>query len=100
MKRLKSVYDDDLKKYGQALEDHSFTCLLERLRTQQPADGVKYVASCEELEKASEKLFLTDNVFGGIPVQVGFCSGSKTFLTTSNIINSAKSQLPPPLFSL
>ncbi|MDR1506148.1 MAG: DUF4867 family protein [Treponema sp.] len=79
---IKPVTDAAFEKYGLVLEGYDFSSLLATLNktTEQPADRVLYVASDPKLE--AEPIFadLRDRAFGGIPVQVGYCSGANTKL--------------------
>ncbi|KHL97160.1 hypothetical protein QW71_03125 [Paenibacillus sp. IHB B 3415] len=46
-----------------------------------PAEGNQYVASVAELEGSGTVRRIRDEVFGELPVQIGFCAGRNTKLT-------------------
>lgn len=39
-------------------------------------DGVEYVASAPELEACSEREAIQNSVYGGMPIQIGYCNGT------------------------
>ena len=72
---IKKVTDAAFKKYGKVL-DIQVPDLLDRLsRTPKPADVV-YVASDEGLEGCAERQLIQDSVYGGMPIQIGYCNGN------------------------
>jgi hypothetical protein len=79
---VKPVTDAAFEKYGLVLEGYDFSALLKTLRetTEQPADRVLYVASDPVLEALPVFADLRDRAFGGIPIQIGYCSGANTRL--------------------
>jgi hypothetical protein len=79
---IKPVTDAAFENYGLVLEGYDFSALLTTLveTTEQPADRVLYVASDPKLEALPVFAEFRDRAFGGIPVQVGYCSGANTKL--------------------
>jgi hypothetical protein len=79
---IKPVTDASFGKYGLILEGYDFSALLTTLNetTEQPADRVLYVASDPKLESIPVFADLRDRAFGGIPIQIGYCSGANTKL--------------------
>ena len=45
-----------------------------------PTDDVVYVPSVEELEKCDVKKELEHQMYGGLPIQIGYCNGSNNKL--------------------
>ena len=79
---IRNVRDEEFKKYGKVIEGYDFSELIETLEatTDKPSDGVIYVpgdARLEELKSAAE---IRDGVYGGIPIQIGYCNGSNRAL--------------------
>lgn len=78
---IKKVTDPDFKPYGKVLEGYDFTGLVKALDTKTPLpDGVEYVASCADLEYTDAFGVLQNNVYGGMPIQIGYCNGHNTKL--------------------
>lgn len=75
--KLQNITDGTFQKYGRIIEGCDFSDLLKAMGdTPCPADEVIYVPSDAELEKLSEFECLRDVVYGGLPVQIGYCNGS------------------------
>lgn len=74
--KLYSIFDPEFRPYGRVV-DHDFSTLIERLHnTECPNDAVIYVASDASLEADKESFdYLKNEVYGGMPIQIGFCNG-------------------------
>lgn len=79
---IKSVFDDAFKPYGRVADGYDYKELLEVLTktTPKPADSVVYVPGDKNLEKTAVYQELKNNVYGGMPIQIGYCNGSNTKL--------------------
>lgn len=78
---IKSVNDRSFAKYGRVVEGTDWSELLKALEENTPApDNVVYVPSCPELESLPVMKTLSDNVYGGMPIQIGYCNGTNTKL--------------------
>ena len=78
---IRSVFDPDFAAYGKVLpgyDTEALTCALEAA-TPLPA-GVEYVASEPALESLDIAAVLQSNAYGGMPIQLGWCSGHNTRL--------------------
>lgn len=74
---IKTVFHADFAEYGRIVMGHDFEPLFKQLaKTTLPADGVIYVASAPELEATEEATVLADHVYGGMPIQIGYCNGT------------------------
>lgn len=73
--QVKSITDEAFKKYGRVLK-MEVPDLLERLAKTPVTDGVEYVASAPELEVCSEHDAIRDSIYGGMPIQIGYCNGT------------------------
>jgi len=78
--KIYSINDEKFKKYGCVIND-DFKDILEVLKTMVcPEDGVIYVASVSELEACPSFTKLQNDYFGGMPIQIGHCSGHNNVL--------------------
>ncbi|MCQ2742988.1 MAG: DUF4867 family protein [Bacilli bacterium] len=72
---IKSVFDADFKRFGRVVEG-DFTSLLASLKeTPLPEKGAAYSPSCKELESEEMVKFFEENVYGEMPIQLGYCNG-------------------------
>lgn len=73
---MQNVTADRFKKYGRVLEldMQEFTSCI-KARPEVPAGQVVYVPSVAEFESLQIFKQLTQEVFGGMPVELGHCSG-------------------------
>jgi len=80
--KIKSINDKEFAKYGRIIDSLDCSELLENLRktTPAPADSVIYVPGDENLESLDVMQVLRDNVYGGMPIQIGYCNGTNTRL--------------------
>lgn len=75
--QLFDVNDEVFKYYGRVIRGYDFTELIEFMeqKTVIPADGNIYVPSVAEMEELAVKQLMEDSLYGGMPVQVGYCNG-------------------------
>ncbi len=78
---IKNVTDREFKKYGKVIEG-DWTELLETLNrvSDKPMDGTIYEPGDAQLEALPVYTDLKDRVYGGMPIQIGYCNGSNTKL--------------------
>ncbi len=75
------VTDPSFQKYGQILAGYNLDTLLSTLRAAAPIpDGVTYVPEVPALMALPAAQELSDHAFGGMPIQLGYCSGHNTRL--------------------
>ena len=78
--KLFKVTDPEFKAYGKVIEGIDVTELLEALKeTPCPDDGV-YVPSEEKLEGCGCTAQIQYSLFGGMPIQAGYCNGNNHLL--------------------
>lgn len=78
---IKKVTDPEFAPYGKVLEGYDFSGLVKTLEDKTPLpDGVEYVGSVPVLEYTDAFGVLQNNVYGGMPVQIGYCNGHNTKL--------------------
>ncbi|MBR4070944.1 MAG: DUF4867 family protein, partial [Clostridia bacterium] len=80
--KIYSVYDSEFKPYGQVVSglDEAVAEILEALKTTPLPEAVGYVpeeACLQELPAATE---VSEHLYGGMPVQMGWCNGHNTKL--------------------
>ena len=74
--KIQNVHDAAFRKYGKVIENVDCTALIaEMAKTEAPEDAVVYVPSVPELEALPVFADMRDRVYGGMPVQIGYCNG-------------------------
>ena len=75
-----SVRDPAFLSYGRVVEgyDWSGLCTCMEEKTSIPENGNVYVASVPELEQEPEVEKIQHVLYGGMPIQVGYCNGRNT----------------------
>ncbi len=79
---IQSVFDSSFGTYGKVITGYDFGPLVSVLneKTEKPADRVIYVPGDEALESLPAAQFLSSNIYGGMPVQTGYCNGNNRLL--------------------
>jgi hypothetical protein len=74
---IKTLTCEAFKKYGAVLEGYDFSALIGALNSgsERPDDSVIYVPGDPSLEALEISSRLRDGVYGGMPIQVGYCNG-------------------------
>lgn len=73
--KIYSVHDNEFKQFGRVI-DVDVTELLETAKkVEMPESGSKYVPSLEAFEELPIKEYFQDEIFGQMPMQLGFCWG-------------------------
>ena len=80
--KIKSVFSHNFEKYGKVLTGYDVTDLLKKLddTTKMPADAVIYEPGDAGLESLPIAKEFSENAYGGMPIQVGYCNGNNTKL--------------------
>lgn len=74
--QIKSVSDPSFKKYGRVIEGYNLSdVMLAMEKTPCPTDVV-YVPSVESLESLVIKASIKNEIFGGLPIEIGYCNGN------------------------
>lgn len=78
--KIYSVFDPDFKLYGQIVEGYDFSEIAEYMKnkTEIPENGNVYFPSIEEMENTAVFKEVQDVIYGGMPVQIGYCNGRNT----------------------
>lgn len=78
---IKLVTEENFRKYGQILKGYDFKELLDAMeKMPMPTDDVVYVPSVKELEKCNVMTELKNQMYGGLPIQIGYCNGNNNKL--------------------
>ncbi len=76
---IKCVRDPAFRKYGRIIEGYDWSPLFEAMNayTPLPADGAGYEPSIPELEAVECAMrALQDEVYGELPIEIGYCNGN------------------------
>ncbi|MBQ3755288.1 MAG: DUF4867 family protein [Clostridia bacterium] len=75
--KIHSVFDEEFKPYGRIVSGYDFGEVAEYMKnnTPVPEQGNIYIASVPELEKLAVKDEVESVLYGGMPVQFGYCNG-------------------------
>lgn len=78
---IKSIYDVDFSKYGRVVNGYNNDKFVRVLEDCTPlTENVQYVPSDVCLENLVDKKSIQNNLYGGMPVQIGWCNGYNTKL--------------------
>lgn len=93
---IQSVFDESFLQYGQIVTGHDTAALLDTLRAQtpRPSDSVVYVPGDEALEALPIHRALQDNVYGGMPIQIGYCNGHNKALNCLEYHRDSEINIP------
>ena len=72
---IQAITSPAFRKYGRIVGGIDFTELLEAMKATPTPDGVVYEPSVPELEAVGVFEALRDRVYGGLPIQIGYCNG-------------------------
>ena len=75
--KIHSVFDEAFRTFGNIVEGYDFDDLTKYMteQTEIPESGNVYVASVEEMEKFPVAKQIQSEVYGGMPIQIGYCNG-------------------------
>lgn len=90
---IQSVLEASFQKYGRVLSIET-PDLLKRLAKTPLEKDVVYVASSEELEGCAEFSAIQDSVYGGMPIQIGYCNGSNHTLNAVEYHRDSEVNIP------
>ena len=71
-----SVRDERFRKYGKVWEGFECSKILKEMEHTPLPDDVIYVPSVEEMEVLQEAVEFQNRVYGGLPIQIGYCNGN------------------------
>lgn len=71
-----SVGDERFRKYGKVWDGFECSKILKEMEHTPLPDDVIYVPSVEEMEVLQEAVEFQNRVYGGLPIQIGYCNGN------------------------
>lgn len=79
--KIYSVYDPEFKEYGQIVTGYDVAELVKTLDEVTPLpEGVEYVPEQPEIQALPITQEISDRLYGGMPIQMGWCNGHNTTL--------------------
>ena len=72
---IKKVTDPAFSKYGKVITYIDVSGLLAAMADTEAPDGVVYVPSVPALEALPAFLQISEQAYGGMPIQIGYCNG-------------------------
>lgn len=73
--KIFQVSDPEFKEYGRVIPGYELGELIRELEKMPVTKDVAYVSSVAELEKTAAAKELAEEVYGGMPIQIGYCNG-------------------------
>lgn len=75
-----SVEDEEFKTYGRVVTGYEFSDMITYMEenTQIPENGNCYYPSIAEMEQMQVFEELSQKLYGGMPIQIGYCNGRNT----------------------
>lgn len=100
--KIYSVFDPEFSEYGQVVSGYDTGELLSELIrcSEKPMDRTLYVQSDKRLEKLPVVRELSDHLFGGMPVEIGYCNGANTKLNCFEYHRDSEVNVSPDNFIL
>lgn len=94
--KIQNVTDASFKKYGRILTaDYDVDALVKEMaNTECPSDAVIYEPSVANLEALDIMKDFTDSLYGGLPIQIGFCNGNNKLLNAVEYHRSSEIDIP------
>jgi hypothetical protein len=90
---IKKITDQAFSKYGRVL-DMDVSDLLKRLATKAVPEDVFYTPSDTDLEGCVEFAEFSNSVFGGMPIQIGYCNGHNKALNAVEYHRDSEINIP------
>ena len=79
--QIQKVTDASFQKYGRILtQDYDVTELVDKMQEMPCPADVVYEPSVNELEALPVMKTFTDSLYGGLPIQIGYCNGHNSLL--------------------
>lgn len=73
--KIFNVNDDSFRKYGRVLKNYNFNTILNEMSKIDCPKDVVYKPSVKVLENNQDMTVLSNEIYGGMPIQIGYCNG-------------------------
>ncbi|MGL6106000.1 DUF4867 family protein [Romboutsia sp.] len=73
--RILNVSDESFKKYGKILKNYKFNSIMQVMENIECPGDIIYEPSICDLESTDDMAVLSNEVYGGMPIQIGYCNG-------------------------
>lgn len=74
--RIDKITNKNFKKYGKIIEGIDCAEIIKIMQNKPVPNNVIYVGSDEDLENTKEAVAIRNSLFGGMPIQIGYCNGN------------------------
>ena len=91
---VKPITDEAFKKYGRIIGGLDVSGLLEKMKETPLTQDVVYVASEPLLEGCPEGKAVERSLFGGMPIQIGYCNGHNKKLNAVEYHRNSEINIP------
>lgn len=72
---IQNVTDEAFQKYGKVIKDFVCDDILAAMRKMEAPEDVIYIAGDKELEACGSMERASSSLYGGMPIQIGYCNG-------------------------
>lgn len=73
---IQNVTEESFAPYGKVIKGVSLESLIQKMEETPLPDDVIYVPSVKELEELPVMEAFQDHMYGGLPIQIGYCNGN------------------------
>ncbi len=73
--KILNISDNAFKKYGKILKNSQYMDVIESMKAFECPENVIYKPSVKALEDTKDMKVLSNEVYGGMPIQIGYCNG-------------------------
>ena len=91
---VKPITDEAFRKYGRIIEGLDVSGLLVKMKETPLTENVVYVASEPLLEGCPESKSVERCLFGGMPIQIGYCNGHNKKLNAVEYHRNSEINIP------
>ena len=78
--QILKVTDEAFRQYGKVIKDLDVSDIITAMSETPCPDDVVYEPSIESLEACKSAQSVSDSLYGGMPIQIGYCNGHNTRL--------------------
>ena len=78
--QILKVTDEAFRQYGKVIKDLDVSDIITAMSETPCSDDVVYEPSIESLEACKSAQSVSDSLYGGMPIQIGYCNGHNHLL--------------------